>query len=155
MKTAYPFSHNSMNRLVLALLLAAGLGFVACENKQSAEQGAQVPGQAPVMSFTEQEVNLGKVTEGDTLHHQFKFTNTGKTPLTISSAVASCGCTVPSYPKDPIAPGQSGTIDVVFNSKNKTGMNTKTVTVYANTQPDMNTLTFKVEVLPKAEAKSN
>lgn len=141
-----------MNRIVLGLFLAASLGIAACENKQSADQASQeAPGQAPVMEFTEQEVNLGKITEGDTLRHQFKFTNTGKTPLTISSAVASCGCTVPSYPKEPVAPGQTGTIDVLFNSKNKTGMNTKTVTVYANTKPDMNTLTFKVEVLPRTE----
>ncbi len=146
-----------MKRVILGLFLAASLTLAACENKQSAaEQGqTETPGQAPVMTFTEQEANLGKMTEGDTLRHQFKFTNTGKTPLTISSAVASCGCTVPSYPKEPIAPGQEGTIDVVFNSKNKAGMNTKTVTIYANTKPDMNTVSFKVEVLPKTEAKSN
>jgi hypothetical protein len=141
-----------MNRLILALFFAASLGLAACENKQSTTQGeAEVPGQVPVMTFAEQEVNLGKMTEGDTLRHQFKFTNTGKGPLTISSAVASCGCTVPSYPKEPVAPGQGGTIDVLFNSKNKTGMNTKTITVYANTRPDMNTLTFKVEVLPRTQ----
>jgi len=141
-----------MNRLILGLFLAASLGVGACENKQSADQtGQETPGQVPVMTFAEQEVNLGKMTEGDTLRHQFKFTNTGKAPLTISSAVASCGCTVPSYPKEPIAPGGSGTIDVLFNSKNKPGMNTKTITVYANTRPDMNTLTFKVEVLPRTE----
>jgi hypothetical protein len=141
-----------MNRLVLGLFFAASLGMTACENKQSTTQGeTEVPGQVPVMTFAEQEVNLGKMTEGDTLRHQFKFTNTGKGPLTISSAVASCGCTVPSYPKEPVAPGQTGTIDVLFNSKNKTGMNTKTITVYANTKPDMNTLTFKVEVLPRTE----
>lgn len=141
-----------MNRLILALFFAASLGLAACKNKQSTTQGeAEVPGQVPVMTFAEQEVNLGKMTEGDTLRHQFKFTNTGKGPLTISSAVASCGCTVPSYPKEPVAPGQGGTIDVLFNSKNKTGMNTKTITVYANTRPDMNTLTFKVEVLPRMQ----
>ncbi len=144
-----------MNRLVLGLFFVASLGLAACENKQSAEQNQTAkPGEVPVMTFTERDADLGKMTEGDSLRHQFKFTNTGTAPLLISSAVASCGCTVPSYPKDAVAPGGEGAIDVVFNSKNKAGMNTKTVTVYANTKPDMNTVSFKVEVLPKAEAKA-
>ncbi|MCY7351564.1 MAG: DUF1573 domain-containing protein [Cytophagaceae bacterium] len=148
-----------MKKVFLLSLLAVSLWLPACENKQSGNQAesatpdASTPGVAPVMTFKEQEVNLGKMTEGDTLRHQFQFTNTGNAPLLIQSAVASCGCTVPSYPKEAVAPGKEGVIDVVFNSKNKAGFNTKTVTVYANTKPDMNTVSFKVEVLPKAEAK--
>lgn len=143
-----------MKKIALLFVLAAVLWLPACENNQSTSQSETTTSdQTPVMTFKEQEVNLGKMTEGDTLRHQFRFTNTGNAPLIVQSAVASCGCTVPTTPKEAIAPGKEGVIDVVFNSKNKAGFNTKTVTVYANTKPDMNTVAFKVEVLPGAGAK--
>jgi hypothetical protein len=71
--------------------------------------------------------------------------------LVINHASASCGCTVPEWPKDPIAPNGTGAIKVLFRSKNKSGMQNKTVSVYANTTPEVNTISFKVEVTPKAE----
>ena len=71
----------------------------------------------------------------------FTFTNTGDAPLVINQAVASCGCTVPSYTKEPIAPGKKGTISVTYNGKGKfPGHFKKTITVRSNAKTEMTRL---------------
>jgi hypothetical protein len=84
----------------------------------------------------------------------FKFKNTGDKPLIISNAQGSCGCTVPDYPKEPVAPGASAEIKVKFNSKGKKGQETKFVTLTANTDPAETRLTIKANVIG-AEVKTN
>lgn len=87
------------------------------------------------MTFEETRYDFGEVQEGDIVEHVFAFTNTGKSPLIINSARSTCGCTVPEWPKEPIAPGESGVINVRFNTKNKKNKQTKPVTITANTYP--------------------
>jgi hypothetical protein len=82
--------------------------------------------------FAEETFNFGTIKQGDIINHDFAFTNTGKEPLVISSAAGSCGCTVPTWPKDPIAPGAKSVIKVTFNSAGKMGMQDKTVTLQSN-----------------------
>ncbi len=98
---------------------------------------------APAISFQENIHDFGKLVDGEVVTYKFKFTNTGKTPLLISSATASCGCTVPSYPKEPVAPGAEGAIDVEFNSSGKVGVFNKEVTIVANTIPNQTILAIK------------
>ncbi len=76
------------------------------------------------------------------MSYSFKFSNTGSSGLLITSATTSCGCTVPQYPTDPIAPGDEGTIDVVFDSNKRPGKVDKKVTIIANTIP--NTQVIKI-----------
>jgi len=79
--------------------------------------------------------DFGTIQEGDSPEFTFRFKNTGTEPMIISNAKGSCGCTVPAWPKEPIAPGDEGEINVKFNSKGKKGSQNKTVTLTANTQP--------------------
>jgi hypothetical protein len=93
-------------------------------------------GPITTMAFDENGTfDFGTVTEGEIVSHTFSFTNTGSEPLIISDAKGSCGCTVPSKPTAPIAPGEKGEITVQFNSKNKKGARNQKVTVTANTNP--------------------
>jgi uncharacterized protein DUF1573 len=110
-----------------------------------AEPAAPV-GPTTVMTFNELEFDYGVVDEGEKVKHVYKFKNTGSEPLIISNAKGSCGCTVPSWPKEPIPPGASGEIDVEFNSKGKKGKQSKRVTITANTDPVQTFLTIKGEV---------
>ena len=72
------------------------------------------------------------------VEHTFTFTNTGDAPLVINQAIASCGCTIPEYTKQPIAPGQKGTLKVTYNGKGKIpGHFKKTVTVRTNGDPEL------------------
>jgi len=95
------------------------------------------------MDFEETVYDFGSILEGRPVTHTFKFTNTGVVPLVISDAKATCGCTVPSYPEDPIPPGQGGEIKVVFNTAGKTLEQSKPVSIIANTFPSRTLLTVK------------
>lgn len=103
----------------------------------------------PIFSFEEEEWNFGAISDGDVVDHDFIFTNTGKAPLIISSAQGSCGCTVPKYSNEPIAPGSTGVISVQFNSKGKGGSQEKTVTLSANTVPNTKILKIRAQVAVK------
>lgn len=115
-------------------------------NAAAAEPAAPT-GPTTVMSFTESEFNFGKVKAGEKVEHEYTFKNTGKEPLVISNAKGSCGCTVPEWPKEPIAPGGTGKILVHFDSKGKSGPQTKQVTITANTDPVQSIIYIKGEVI--------
>ncbi len=79
--------------------------------------------------------DFGRIKQNSTNKYSFQFTNTGNEPLLITNAVGSCGCTVPSYPKEPILPGKTATIDVEYKPGMQELQQEKTVTVTANTEP--------------------
>jgi hypothetical protein len=93
--------------------------------------------------------DFGTITEGERVEHTFKFKNTGKGNLVIASCTASCGCTIPEWPKEAIAPGESGEIKVEFNSAGKSDLVTKDITIMANTNPVKTLLQIKVFVEKK------
>lgn len=106
----------------------------------------------PAITFEENEHNFGRIIEGETVSFNFKFTNTGKRDLVIAEVSTSCGCTVPSYPKSAIRPGESGIVKIAFNSQGRKGFQTKTIIVVANTQPNVTQLKIKAQVItPGAE----
>jgi len=98
------------------------------EQDLSGEQLAQ----APRIRFEETEFDGGKIIAGEKLRHAYRFTNTGQSPLSVKRVKASCGCTVPSWAKEAIAPGESGTITAVFDSRNRHGAQHKTIRVQTN-----------------------
>jgi hypothetical protein len=91
--------------------------------------------------------DFGKVTDGENVVFSYRFINTGKNPLIISSATAICGCTVPEKPEEPIKPGETGFLKVVFNSKGRVGPVHKEVNVVSNAYPKFPTLQLIGEVL--------
>lgn len=95
---------------------------------------------APTFKFEKEVYDFGEIKEGEKVTYDFKFKNIGNSPLIISSATATCGCTIPEYPKEPVAPGAEGLIRVVFNSAGKSGMQNKIVSITANTIPSLTEL---------------
>lgn len=111
------------------------------------QQTATVPtGPTTSVQFTETEFDFGTIDSGESVTHDYKFKNTGNEPLIINSAKGSCGCTVPSWPKEPIAPGADGIISVQFDSKGKSGAQNKKVTITANTNPQQTFIYLKGNV---------
>ncbi len=117
---------------------------MAC-NSNSSNQSANNAGattatnsDAPVMKFDKETHDFGKIKSGDKVTWEYKFTNTGKSPLIVKDAIASCGCTKPEWPQTPIKPGESGVIKVTFNSSGKMGLQDKQITITANTNPAQN-----------------
>lgn len=95
---------------------------------------------SPAFNFDEDVYTFGEIRQGEIVQHDFEFTNTGGMPLVISEARASCGCTVPEWPKKAIMPGDKANIRVKFDSDGKEGSFRKTVTIFANTYPSQNVL---------------
>ncbi|MDB5013444.1 MAG: hypothetical protein JWQ25_1646 [Daejeonella sp.] len=145
-----------MKKIFLSLV-AIGL-LASCANSgKKAESGAVSDsasnstvsvnaGEAPVFNFEKSSYDFGKITQGESVTYDFKFKNVGKTPLIITDATATCGCTKPEFPKTPIAPNESGNIHVTFNSAGKEGMQNKVITVTANTVPQQTELHLIGEV---------
>ena len=101
----------------------------------------------PIVQFVKEEHNFGYITQGEVVSHNFVIKNSGKSDLIISSAKGSCGCTVPVWPKDPIKPGAEAEIKVTFNSKGRSGSQTKKVTVLTNAIPNTKVLTIRGNVI--------
>jgi len=146
-----------MKKIFIIAIIA--LSFTACRNanNSTAEVTAGdssatsniAPADAPVITFEREIYDFEKIKEGEKAEHEFKFKNTGKSPLIISNATATCGCTIPETPKEPILPGKEGVIKVVFNSEGKVGMQDKVVTVVSNANPNISTVHLVGEVLAK------
>lgn len=138
----------------------AGAFMVACQSNKAndatdsqvavtapATSDATAAPDAPVMTFEKATYDFGKLKQGESVQYIFKFKNTGKTPLIISDASATCGCTVPEPPKDPIMPGKDGEIKVVFNSTGKMGVQDKVVTITSNANPTVSEVHLIGEVI--------
>lgn len=119
-------------------------------NPRSAENSnTDAIAEMPTMDFVDTAHDFGKLFEGETVSYKFVFKNNGKTPLLISNAAGSCGCTVPEYPREPIAPGTEAAILVKFNSANKIGLQNKTVNVFTNSTKGTHNLSITAEVMEK------
>ncbi len=94
----------------------------------------------------ETKYNFGKIKEGDVVKHAYKFKNTGTSPLLISKVDVSCGCTVPTFSKDPIAPGAEGEIVLQYNSKGHPGQQAKNAMVHSNAQAEAISIGFEADV---------
>jgi hypothetical protein len=148
-----------MKKLMFALVALATLSFTACKEgasakvdeskKEIAEERDSKTQAYPVMEFEEQEFNFGTVEEGEVVEHTFVFTNTGDAPLIVSNAVATCGCTVPTWTKKAISPGDKGEMLVKFNTRGKPNQQMKAVRITANTQSGRETLRIKAFVNPQ------
>ncbi len=113
-----------MKGLFLSLVMLAGSFFVTSAVKAQPESGAKI-------EFEKEVHDYGNVKYGANGTCTFVFKNTGNAPLIISKATGSCGCTVPSWPKEPIAPGAKGTITVKYDTK-RPGPISKSVTITSN-----------------------
>lgn len=124
---------------ILVFLFVATLGFAA----QAQEKKA-------VIKFDTEEIDYGTVEQGADGVRVFKFTNVGNAPLVISNATSTCGCTVPSFSREPIAPGAKGEIQVKYNTNN-IGAIRKTITVTSNAETPTVALRIKGTVQPKTQ----
>lgn len=103
-------------------------------------------GPKTTMKFANYDHDFGPINQDTENTYVFSFTNTGTEPLIIQSATGSCGCTVPDYPKEPIAPGAKGDIKVVYKPGKQKDAQAKTVTVVANTEPKQTVLRISANV---------
>ncbi|OJW84620.1 MAG: hypothetical protein BGO69_07815 [Bacteroidetes bacterium 46-16] len=119
-------------------------GLTTAEANNRQQEIAAMP--KTTVQYIDSFYNFGEIKEGDVVKHSFRFKNTGTNPLLISKADVSCGCTVPSFSKEPIAPGAEGTIEVQYNSKGHPGHQHKNVIVHSNAQLEAMSIGFEADV---------
>lgn len=144
-----------MNKLFLIFILPAFLFACNIRNKSKLDVKAPQQNIEPVEGFKDSTTvqiidsvyNFGKVTDGEKVEYNYRFINTGKHPLIITAATASCGCTVPEKPEEPVKPGETGFLKVVFNSKGRVGTAHKEITVRSNAYPPFPVLQLQGEVV--------
>lgn len=111
-------------------------------------QQQQLPDNLTAIQLPEIQHDFGTIVKNSSVTHLFKIKNVGENPLTIENVKASCGCTVPEWPKEAIAPGAESTIKVTFNSAGKRGVQNKAITITANTDP-VNTRLYIKATIPE------
>jgi hypothetical protein len=149
--------------ILLALVITASF-FTACKdggnvsakiNKENLNKAAtrdlEIKKGTALITLDKKVYDFGTVNEGDIVETSFIVTNSGKTDLVITNAKATCGCTIPVWPKAPIKPGESGEVKVKFNTNGKPNRQQKSVTLTTNTESGREILTLKGSVTPKAK----
>ena len=147
-----------MYKIIFILLI--GILFAACENNTTAKkipanliqnpntaEGVDKDMKMPVVVFEEKEHDFGKMIKGEKVSYSFSFTNSGNADLILSKVKTSCGCTASEYPVDPVKPGETKKIKVVFDSSTKKGFQNKRITVFTNASPSLYTLRIKADVI--------
>jgi len=153
-----------MKNIVWIALLASVFVFSACNNNngeeltedlvasevinnpQTADESSNTNKKLPKIQFEYTDFDFGFLYAGEKVVHKFRFTNVGDADLIITDVSATCGCTIPTYSKKPVKPGDEGFIEVEFDSSGRKGQQHKSVTVLANTQPNRVVLNFVAEV---------
>lgn len=146
-----------MKNIVLVFPIAAIITILSCNSKDSnsntlkkdSTSNTQKKELLTTVQWLDSLQTFDKVIEGEKVIIMFNFKNTGNNPLIIKDVTASCGCTVPEKPKEPIPPGETGVIKAEFNSENRVGFASKDVIVTCNTASETYTLHFEGEVLKK------
>jgi len=152
-----------MKKSILIVAVLSVFAFASCNdnaadkvnetNVANAAERDEAASKFPVMSFEESVYDFGTIDKGENVEHLFKFKNTGDAPLTIVNAKSSCGCTVPEYTREAIAPGSEGELLVKFDGSGQNQVN-KTITLTTNTEKGTETLSIKAFVNPTNAAKS-
>jgi hypothetical protein len=136
-------------QIIAAILSVAAVMTSSCGRSSSgAERNmpSDTTGTA-VITFDSPEHNFGKVESGEKVGCFFTFRNTGDADLVINSASASCGCTVPKYDRKPVPPEGTGTIEVIFDTSGREGLQTKTVVIQSNAENNLVILRIIAEVI--------
>jgi len=142
-----------MNKKILAIIVLVVVVISAIaitvyySTKDKEKITASLIENGTTIKFEKDFIDFGKLTDGEVVTCSFKFKNTGKNDLIISSVTANCGCTVADYPRDPIAPNKEGQITVRYDSKGSSGFRIqKQVSVLANTSPSTTRLRIAADV---------
>jgi hypothetical protein len=122
--------------------------FFSCSNSENKLDANLIDNGAEITILGSESINFEDIIQGEKVDLEFKIKNTGTGDLIITNAKASCGCTVPEWPKKLLVPGAEGEIKVTFNSEHRIGDQKKTITLTTNATPSIKILTIEGMVLP-------
>jgi len=149
-----------MKRITIIYIAILSLVIASCKENASSkiketnletakERDAVINLGSPIIEFDKTDFDFGTINEGDVVDGAFKIKNVGKVDLLITNAKASCGCTIPVWPKEAIKPGESADLKFSFNSRGKRGVQNKSITLKTNTEKVTEVIHIKGTVIPK------
>ena len=156
-----------MKKVVLSLgllMIVAAPSFADKKDKKDAAKTTAPTAQAATgastqntdaIKFDSEVYDFGTIPEGPAAEHEFVFTNTGKEPIIIQKAQPSCGCTTPSWSKDPVLPGKTGSIKASYGTQGRPNAFTKTISVVTNVGTKVLTIKGNVEKAPESSVPAN
>ncbi len=148
--------NNTTLLFFFSLAIVALLSACGAKSGETEAGDNELKSKIPVITLlSDSTYQFGNIAEGDIVEHDFKFKNDGQFPLIINNVTASCGCTIPEWPREPISPGAESSIKVRFNSKGKPGPQVKTITVFANTEPAYSELRIQGMVAEVSDSTSS
>lgn len=136
-----------MKKVLIALMMLVGIGLTARAQESVIED---INPNAPEITFDTELIDYGTVEYGSNGFKEFKFKNTGKSPLIITNATAGCNCTVPEWPKEPIPPGKTGIIKVKYDTT-RVGSFEKAITITSNAKTPNKVIRIKGVVKPQGK----
>jgi len=131
-----------MNKELIILIITIAFGIISCNNPNDKNAGGNAK-----IEFSETEFDFGNVKNGEKVSHRFVFKNSGTADLLVKDVDPSCGCTVVSFPNNPVKPGESSYIEATFDSDGYRGLNIKEIEVRTNSKPSLINLTLSATVL--------
>jgi hypothetical protein len=154
-----------MKKITIILITIISLAVLSCKDNAASKvksknietakaRDAKMNNEMPVIAFDKKAYEFGTINEGDKIDGSFTIYNKGKANLVITGARSSCGCTVPSWPKEAIKPGDSARLNFVFNSRGKRGKQNKSITLRTNTENVTEIIRVTGNVTPKPKPKS-
>lgn len=155
------------NLIALFLLCSFSFSTFAQFDEKQVDKKAMEKKQLPVKKISEEAVqskatinfendihDFGDIDEGPKVNYSFAFTNSGTEPLILSNVKASCGCTVPTWPREPIMPGAQGVIEVTYNTERRPGNFNKAITITSNAQTPTKVIYIKGNVKAHVEEET-
>ena len=150
-----------MKKILLVAALFSGITLFAQDTKviEQVKEEATTPVEGPNITFEQTTHEFGIITEGQKATHIFEFLNDGTEPLILTSVKASCGCTTPKWPREPIMPGETGEIQAIYNSKGRPGKFNKAITIQSNSAANPTVRVFikgeaqRVQAIPTVPTK--
>jgi len=150
-----------MKNFTIVYVLMLSLALFSCKEKATSkintsnlesakERDAVISLGSAIIDFDQREYDFGEITEGELVEGTFEIINKGKVDLIITNAKATCGCTVPEWPKEAIKPGESAPLKFTFNSRGRVGKQSKTISLQTNSEKVNETIRIKGTVVKKS-----
>jgi hypothetical protein len=142
---------NIYKKVLVSLFIMKIVLLVGCSSAPQQQANDSRPGllndnASAIVEFEKTTHEFGKIVSGEKVSYSFRFTNTGDAPLVISNTRSGCGCTAGQYSRQPIAPGESGQVTVIFNSAGRMGFQSESIRVFTNAEPSEYVLRITAEV---------
>lgn len=142
---------GSSRWIAMTIFVSFTINLISQELKLSNFNSSSMESPKAIITFDKTTYDFGTIIEGDVVSHVLTFTNTSDVPLIITNVRGHCGCTVPRWPHDSIMPGETASLSIKYDTKNKRSNPTQSISITANTEPSVINIELQSKIIPRSE----